>query len=408
MKQALPFLMLASSAIAADRCAPEAPHCYTPDTCDHCYCLGPAQIIANAPVRPRTCDGDVTLSVAGLYWRAQQEGLEYALDTAVRVANVTSGIPDNLNLFNQLVDAKYLEPNFKWNFGFKLGLGYSFACDGWDIGFAWTHYRGKASSHDEAEVDNNHILVPLWSAFQGFRTPDSFNQPLPGPFANDIRTNWVLNVDLIEIPLGREFWASQYFSFRPHVGLCIAFINQSINLEHKGGSFTIFESVSGTVFQPSLNDEVNLFNDYSGVGVRGGFDTNWNVGCGWSLYGNLAASIVYGRFDIDHDESIRSAEAPFTKTRILETEDHFRASRAMLDLALGIQYSTLICDCKYGLTAQLGWEQHLFFHQNQLWRVNRYLSDLGGYPDNGGENIHFQRRGNLSTQGWTLAFKFDF
>jgi len=83
----------------------------------------------------------------------------------------------------------------------------------------------------------------------------------------------------------------------------------------------------------------------------------------------------------------------------------------MLDLELGVQWSTLVCGCQYGLTAQLGWENHMFFNQNQLWRVARSSGILeagGDESNNTGENVFYQRRGNLDTQGWTLRFKFEF
>ncbi|NGX59174.1 MAG: hypothetical protein KR126chlam3_00321 [Chlamydiae bacterium] len=169
---------------------------------------------------------------------------------------------------------------------------------------------------------------------------------------------------------------------------------------------------STEVNTPAFNDEVDLDNDFKGVGLRAGFDTIWNFGCGWGLYGNLAASIVYGRFSLDHDEEIREASSPHNKIKILETEESFHASRAMLDFALGIQWASLFCDCQYGFTVQLGFEQHIFFHQNQLWRVNRIgdkpFDPTDAFPNPSGENVFFQRRGNLDTKGWTLKVQFEF
>lgn len=409
LKQALPFLAAASSTFAADPCAPEAPHCYTQDDCERCYCLGPAQIIANSPVRPYTCDGDIAITVAGLYWQAHQDGLEYAVNNAVFTTAVPSSSTGNLsalgNLHN-LIDSYYEAPKFQWNFGFKIGLGYNSACDGWDIGMMWTRYEGRAKSHIEAEADDNHTLIPLWSAFTGFWNDFFFA-------ATDIETDWNLDFNLIDIDLGRQFWVSKYLTFRPHIGLRYASIHQNFHLYHKGGSWNLHELLGPALNQPAFNGEVQLKNNFDGIGPILGSDTNWHLGCGWSLYGDLSAALVYGRFDIDHDENYRLAEAPFTKTRVLETEDHFRASRAIMDLALGVQWMGMICDCKYGLLVSLGWEQHLFFDQNQMWRVVRNFTtppntDFLQFPNNGGENIHSQRRGNLDMHGWTLRLEFDF
>ncbi len=348
------------------------------------------------------------ITVAGFYWNAHQDGMEYAIDN--HIENPGSSLQNVLQL-NNVIDAQYKTPDFNWNFGFKVGIGYNTTCDGWDFGVTWTRYRGDAKDHIEAEVDDNHTLVPLWSAFA----------PAGGEvtFATDIQSFWRLKLNLFDIELGREFWTSKYLCIRPHIGLRVAFLDQNFELQHKGGSWS-----ARTVFpqQEALNNRVDLDNDFKGVGVRAGFNSLWHFGCGWGVYGDLATSIVYGKFSVDHDEQNRFAEGFFSKTKILEAEDSFRASRAMLDLGLGVQWSGMICSCQYGLTIKLGWEQHLFFHQNQLWRVVRIgdqpppiqmtslpeQNQFGTLPNNTGENVHHQRRGTLDTQGATLTVVFEF
>jgi len=389
---------VASAARGQENCAPEGPATCYADDCRSCYCLGPVNTIANAPVNPRTCNGDWVINVAGFYWNAHQDGMEYAIDNNVKLQfeGDTPNVPAVLEL-NNLIDAGYKTPDFKWDWGFKAGLGYNTTCDGWDFGITWTWYRGKANDHIEAEQDDNHTLLPLWSAFAG-----GFGLTL---YATDIETHWKLQLNLIDLEMGREYWTSKYLSFRPFVGLRIAYINQDFEIQHKGGSWS---EILG--FQDAYNNEVDLDNDFHGVGIRSGFDTVWNIGCGWGLFSNLAASIVYGRFSVAHNEETRLAMSPFDKTTILETKESFHASRAMVDLALGVQWSSMFCDCQYGFTAKLGWEQHLFFHQNQMWRVNR-IGDLPNpavFPNNLGENVFHERRGTLDTQGWTLSLQFEF
>jgi hypothetical protein len=402
---ALSLLGMASSASAArdDRCAPEPPATCYQDDCRHCYCLGPENYGVNAPTCPKTCDGDITITVAGFYWNSHQDGMEYAIDNHVQ-APVPADIVATIDTgpLNTLVDAEFLTPNFGWDWGFKAGIGYCSPCDGWDIGVLWTWYRGKASSHNERERDDNASLLPLWSAYA----------PLIGGtlFATDIETSWKLELNLIDIELGRSFWTSKYLSMRPFVGLRIAYINQSYDIEHKGGSW----SANANAFpsQAAYNNEVMLTNDFHGVGVRGGLNTLWNLGCGWGIYGNFALAILYGRFDIDHDEKNRGASDLHVKVLIADAKNSFRASRGAADLALGLQWQTMFCDCAYGFSVALGWEHHLFFDQNQLWRVVR-IGDIfdggGGAAVNlTGENVYHERRGDLDTQGWTLTVKFDF
>ncbi|NGX36931.1 MAG: hypothetical protein K1000chlam2_00077 [Chlamydiae bacterium] len=405
---ALSVLGMANAAHAAqnrDSCAPVPPTCYATDDCTRCYCLGPENYGVNAPVCPLTCNGDWMIKVAGFYWNTHQDGMEYAVDNQItnpRVAGttITTTNPNILQL-NRLINAKYKNPDWDWDWGFKVGVGYCTPCDGWDIGVTWTWYQGRANGQIEAEIDDNHTLLPIWSAFASAQGSVLY--------ATDIEHHYKLKLNLVDIELGRNFWTSKYLSLRPHVGLRIASIKQNLELQHKGGSWSTRTS---SPIQDAFNNEVDLDNDFKGVGIRAGLDSTWNFGCGWALYGNMATSIVYGRFNIDHDEENRQAIAPHSKIKVLETEESFRASRAMLDLGLGIQWSGMFCACQYGIMISLGWEHHLFFDQNQLWRVNRIGDEASTttptLPNNQGENVYFQRRGDLDTQGWTFTVKFSF
>ena len=366
---------------AQNQCAPNPPATCYPDTCNCTYCLGPTNDGVNAPVNPLTCNGDWEITLAGFSWKPYQDGMEYAIES-----NVLSNEANR----HRLIDADFKNPNFKWNFGFKVGMGYNTTCDGWDIGAVWTRYHGKASSHNQAEKDDNTVLLPLWSDQKEGVNP---GEPL---FATDIETNWKCQLNLIDIAIGRKFWNSPRVALRPHLGFRISYIDQDFEIDHKGGSWS--------ELTPEVIDEVHLGNDFKGVGLRGGLDTDWHFGCGWSLYGDLALSQIYGRFSIDHDEANRQTAIPFVKTKVLEAKDSFRNTVLMLDLGLGVEYSALLCDCDYALAVSFGWEQHLFLHQNQLWRITPQQGRSSGDIN----TIYHQRRGDLSTQGWTLKVVFDF
>lgn len=391
----IPFGVFISGARPAEDCAPIPPAPCNEDSCELCFCLGPENVAINAPVRPYTCNGDFTATVAGFYWNAHQEGLTYAIETEV-----------SPNFFDRdrLIDAKYKNPSAKWDFGFKVGIGYNTTCDGWDVGILWTRYRGRAFSHDEAEPDDHKILLSLWSNFGGLEViqGETIFSELP-IFANDIETAWELNLNLIDLEIGREYWSGKRLSLRPFIGLRVGFIKQEFDIEQRGGSFNVeeFNDIE-FIIVPNINF-IDMKNYYKGVGIRGGLESTWRIGCGWELYGNVAFSLLYGRFDIEQDEENRTVTAPFTKEKILETEDSFRASRLIGDFILGVQWSTIFCECQYGITARIAWENHLFVNQNQLWRVTKSLVTFDDFG-----NTYVRTRGDLDTQGWTLTILFDF
>jgi len=359
-------------------CTTDPAPCFPSDCCTS-YCYGPKNVAASPPVGPKTCGGDFVVEVSGFYWSTNEEGLDYAIrnDVAVPQVNPTEG---DIQQLNNLIDAKYETFPTHWDFGWKVGIGYVTPCDGWDFKLGWTHYSNYTPAHLEVEARDNQTAVLLWSAFN----------PAQGPveYATKIDGEWKVTLDMVDLELGRAFWNSKRLSLRPSAGLRFASIGQDLTLEQRGGSFA----------QDAFNNKVKIDNDYKGAGIRMGLDSLWHLGCGFGIYGKGCGSILYGRFELDHDEENRLASSPYSKQKVLETEARYHASRGILDLALGVQWAAHFCECKYGIAASLGWEHHLFFHQNQMWRVNR----------TGDENTYQQRQGSLATQGWTLRFKFEF
>lgn len=376
-----------------DRCTPVPPApCYSVDTCGLRHCLGPEMV--NPATGPATCDGDFVVEATGLYWSSSEDGLEYAIQTFVQGSTATGLNPE----LNNLVRSTYFKPTSHWDFGLKLGAFYNSTFDGWDFGLRWTHFKNSSIDQVENNPNDNVSLLPLWSSFQ---FPSAGNAP--NLFVSGAKTNWKLQLNLIDIELGREMWMSKYLAFRPYIGLRVAYIDQDFAIEYRGGSFT------DAGVNLNFNDWVKLENDFRSVGLRSGFNTTWNFGRGWAFFGNIATSLLTGRFSLSHKESLIRATGPFNGQKILSTSESFRADRASFDYSLGIQWATFFSECRYGFTLFLGWEEQIFFSQNQLWRVTR----VGGTnetntPNTTGQNIFHQRRGDLSTQGVSLTAKLAF
>lgn len=398
-----------------DVCAPSGPAVCYPDNCEPCQrCLGPENFAGNPPVCPHGCNGDFDVTVAAFYWSAHQDGMEYAIVNNIQNPE-ESNESDAVFQLNHLSAAEYKHPSSKWDWGFKVGLGYCSPCDGWDVQLLWTWFHGKSNNHIDADVSDNVVILPLWSDFVASNADSAAGGEGGVLYATDSEAQWKLKLNLIDLELGRDYWVSRYLAVRPFVGLRYASIKQDLGLDYNGGSWSAVTETPDS--QPAYNGLVDLENNYRGAGLRAGLDSQWNFGCGWALYGDLAVSIIYGRFRVNHNEIVRVATStPHNIADVLDTTESLRASRAMLDMGLGIQWSTMFCSCKYGLTAMLGWEQHMFFDQNQMWRVSR----VGATPATEsstsddvtlnltGDNVLQQRRGSLDTQGWTLTLRLEY
>ena len=341
---------------------------------------GPDRVI-NPSTNPRVTEADVNIFLAAFLWNAHEDGLEFVIDNEVSPSQFQGN----------LVDADYKNPHFKWNWGFKVGAGYAMNRDGWDVDLLWTHFHTHAKKNVQA--DSNSTLLPLWSGFAS-----TAGGALTATNAN---ADWKLHLDLLDLELGREFWTSRWLTLRPFIGLRGVRIHQKYDIEHMGGSFGVAPNF--------FTNKVHLKDYFKGVGIRAGLNTDWEFGCGFSAYGNFAVSIIYGRFNVKDKENNHEVQSPFSTIQVVDTEDHFRASKAITDLALGLQWRDNFWKDRLGLTVAFGWENHIFFNQNQFFSVNRVGSTASGtLPNNSGQNVFEQRKGDLSTQGWTLSVQFDF
>src|SRR3990167_4162671 len=95
-----------------------------------------------------------------LFWTAQEDGLTYAIKSAETQVRSSELLAPNITVNNRVNDLnnKVLDPDFKWNWGYRLGIGYIFPHDQWDIDLDWTHFYTKTSSNVST---NRNTFPPL-------------------------------------------------------------------------------------------------------------------------------------------------------------------------------------------------------------------------------------------------------
>ncbi len=319
--------------------------------------------------------GNWFFSAEGLYFKASEDGLAFA---AVREA----GFAPSANV----TATEILNPRVKWDWGVRIGAGYDFSC-GWDLRAYYTHYHTKASGDFDLAAPAVESIFPLYGS-------NVLNGTGTAVVAMDAR--WKLRVDLADLELGRDFCCGPCVSVRPHVGLRAVWLNQKYFIEASDAAHTLAST--------SVIDSQSIFmkSEFEGIGLRTGLDTQWCVGCGFSVYGCAAASIVYGKFHNHFDET----DLLFSgTTTLVETtnqfiqRDSYHASRFITDAGIGIRWSQAYCCDTVIVTLNAGWEHHLFINQN---RFEDFFNPVAGTQ-------HPQRsRGDLEIHGWTFGAKVDF
>ncbi|MBI2812039.1 MAG: hypothetical protein HYX67_14580, partial [Candidatus Melainabacteria bacterium] len=275
----------------------------------------PAQDVreVNSPSRPSLKNGlNLWLVGEALLWQANEENLTYVQ----RTNSATSSLSTDHNLH---------DPEFQWDWGFRVGLGYNIPRDGWDISLFWTHMENHASGSQSAHLDGHGkdpFLQPTWNV----------NDVGVIGVMRKAHADWTVHLEQVDLGMGREYYIGEHLTIRPNGGMRADWIYQDFDIHYK----------SADVF----NEKIKMSNRFFGFGFFAGLDTDWLFGKGFSLYGNATYAILLGFFDVDQKVF---QKAPITGIATKGSlDDSFRCGRSIIDLNLGFKWCHLFHHSSWG------------------------------------------------------------
>lgn len=283
-----------------------------------CYAAAPSR-----PCRPRACCcytpccacDQLYISASLLYWRPSIEGLECEFPTFL-ITNTSNG-----SVTTSAVTRSNRTPAFEWNLGYRVGLGYDFACSCWELGFFWTHYHGGA--HRVADDTPN------------------FGK-------------WQLKYDVQDLIVDYTLYFNRCFMLAPYAGLRGAEISQKL---HAHFITTNIETDGGVTLYDSDRKDTQKF---WGLGPELGLFGAWNMGCGFSFFGGVGGALLYGHTAL-------TSQSSDLFPLFFELSDGNRSKfniQPCLDLEVGIGWNT--CICKKLVFFELALEHHGLYYHGQI------------------------------------------
>lgn len=319
--------------------------------------------IYNSSGRAEVADG-LNLFLVGeyLYLQPQENGLSFGIKTTNAVDE-----PDNVHI-------AYKNLNFKYSGGYRGAIGYNIPHDSWDFYLSWMHYNTHAEG--SASVHGDGRILPTWTGL-------TFDQLPVDVYATHADARLRLNLNIFDADLGREYYVGKWVTLRPSLGVRTAFIHQHYRI--------LYDPLIADLV--SLSDLIRLKNEFWGVGPKASIGTQWSLIGGFHLYGSAAFSLLYGHFKTRHREYFSTDDpAP------LSAHQNQTLVRAIADLAAGIGWDIMLVHDQYHLSLRAGYEQHLYFGQNQFDQVLYSLF----------HTTVISNLGDLSLAGWTLSLRVDF
>ncbi|HSX04438.1 MAG TPA: Lpg1974 family pore-forming outer membrane protein [Rhabdochlamydiaceae bacterium] len=325
-----------------------------------------------------------------LYLQTREEGLGFGYESRTGVVNSLNTL---LNI-GQTGKEKTVKPGY--SSGFRVGLGYLIPKNQWEVDARWMRYRNSKKS-SLPTIDPTLSQLPQVPSL-GVRISEDLLDKSGTLFAvqQAAKAHWNLHYNVVDLELGRTFCPSDCFSFTPLIGVRGGWISQSFKVHY-------FEPVNyseGLIFDvPDTNILMNAKWDFSGYGLRAGFDINWILGSQFSFYSNFSASLLSSQLKLSHREKFDSG---FRRTNVREVVNSITP---VFEVSLGLAWErSFFCD-RFLLNIHVGWEEILWMDINQTQRYNAMVSaETATLSGN-----HTRRdRGNLGLSGLQAGLRLGF
>jgi hypothetical protein len=334
-----------------------------------------------ASARPDLPDGyNYFITADVLYWHARVGGTEFAYT-------------DNDSLAHFPIKGRVKDMKFDWDWGFRVGLGYNFQHDGWDIHALYTYFDTNGSKTTTA--GQNSILIPL----RGSANIVEGAAPGLSPefrYCTSAKSQFDFDYQVVDLELGRAYYLSEKFSVRPHAGLESAWFDLEQITRYTGGQriSSIFGLGPNTIH---VKENCNFW----GIGPRTGVDTKWYLGHGVSIFSNLAAALLFGYFDIEHREKYSEVE-DLCRIRLHANKHAFSPA---VQFQLGLRYDSYVFNNKQHVGVGLGFEAQYWWRQNQMLKINEEKIQRSVF---GATSKYDKYAEDVTMYGATLDVKWDF
>ncbi len=313
----------------------------------------------------KTWQPNIEIDLSFLYYYAGEEGLDLANSASLLVGGpggtVVVGATNSVQL-NQ---------DYKYKPAFKVGLG--FENDEWmlHLGYTWIRQTNTTTSPTPPTPS-----VPtesgIWMTNNWFQQTTSVGQALS---ATNINSSWHLSMDLGDLVTGRPFYQSPYLVMKPFGGVRAAWIRQNLNMTITVPSTVVAVLTTSPIYS----------NNYSrswALGPRVGCESSLDVGGGFSLTGNAALALLFTQYTtVQHSEQVASALA--NPTFLKTTLKNVNTLRPELDMGLGVNWGTTLCEDSCYLDFSANYNFLMFWNQNMMRKLVDQISDgLGAAPGN--------------------------
>jgi hypothetical protein len=371
-------------------CPPQAPH--VPRGCGY-----------NAPAEINIgCQHDIDFFASGsfIYWQPSQDNMDIGLTDnnpfLVPSLAAGTGLPT--------IQGAYIEMDYDFQPGFKVGLGMNLQVDDWDGYAEYTRVHGTHStSSNGPSATSPSIFATFGSPYITSAARGIFSAG--GIAFNTVYGKYKNNLDFVDAEMGRSYYVGKRLIFRPAWGARGAWILQNIHVAYNNTTGAISADPTGQIVSfPSALDVYQRSHSWA-VGPRAGLTMDWMFGYGIRFFGSGYADILFTRYKIQ-DKSVLIPRVPNTVVATpfaltgnpisLITYDKVNAIRTHLDFEMGFGWGSYFGHHNWHVDLSASYGFQVFFSQNMFRHYDSGIS------------VNSEPHGDLYVQGLTATVRFDF
>jgi Legionella pneumophila major outer membrane protein precursor len=288
-------------------------------------------------------NGGLSFGLAGLYLKPSTSQLD-----------IPEFFSDNIRPRSAHVDT--IDPHYAW--GYYINVDYVFPCSGNDVRLSYTHY----------ETDNNNCFG--CSDCETIRNMQIDEADGQGNTIACAKANF--DYQAIDLDISQHVDVGCHLKMRWFGGLRYA------NLDNDFSSNLFEGAVPGGISEQAYNHQSSR---YHGIGPRIGLETNYHMGYGFGVVGQVASALLVGDVDDHYNDRTKS----FNDEIILagfHSFDYSDQSRIVpnLDGRLGLDYSYQFCNpSRTKFTVEAGYHvTHYFNAIDRLAATQLIVPELRG------------------------------
>ena len=306
---------------------------------------------------------DLSFTANYLYWKL-------SADMDQQAVLVSSTSTDADAVFNGTGTAVAVNPTYKS--GFQVGMGLALkGMDDWNLYGEYTWYQNKA--HHSATAGSGQLLVLDPSV-----TPSRYDILT----ATDLESAYRLHYNAADLSLQRTFYNGKKLTATFGAGLRGLWLSQHYKVSTSGLAYLAPEDDSVTSEAGSLVTKRELKS--WALGPRFTLGSNWLLGYGFRLMGDMAANVLYTRYTEQQSSDVSS----LTNLSV-SAPSNYNTLRAITETSLGLGWGAYCGDHdEFHFDLSASYEFNVFWNQS--------IASM-----NGGS-------GNFYLQGLNVALRLDF